>query len=169
MQISKKKIKEFNNKGYCIVKIGYKNQLANLRRKLLKMINNIASEMHGINIRNDKDLIKLEKSKYRKVFVAVFDLLHLDPEVYRLSSIEKIIQLEKKLSIKYPHHGTRPLVRVDFPNYKKYSYFKTHQDFPYNNHSINSVTVWIPLQNTGVKEGSLEVSPGTHKEKKIFI
>ena len=164
--MNKKEINKFKKNGFCIVNIGYKNNLKNLRKKWIKMFNNIASEMYGINIKNDKDLIKLEKSKYRKVFVAVFDLIHLDPEVFKLSSIKKIIDCAKKLGVKFPHHGTRPLTRVDFPNDKKYSLFGCHQDFPYNKHSINSIVVWIPLQDTGIKEGSLEVSPGSHEKKK---
>tara|TARA_B100001173_G_scaffold297666_1_gene294468 strand:- start:84 stop:803 length:720 start_codon:yes stop_codon:yes gene_type:complete len=168
MKLNKKEINEFHNRGFCIVDIGCKNHLINLRKKWIKMFNNISSEMYGINIKNDNDLLKLEKSKYRKVFVAVFDLIHLDPEVFLISSVKKIFNYAKQLGVRFPHHGTRPLTRVDFPKDKKYSYFDCHQDFPYNKHSLNSVVIWIPLQDTGVKEGCLEVSPRTHQKKKIF-
>jgi len=168
MQLNKKKKIEFDRNGFCIVKIGNKEFLNRLRKKWINMFNIISYNLHGFKVKNDKDLIKLEKSKFRKVFVAVFDLIHLDPDVYKLSSIKKILDCAKQLGIKYPHHGTRPLTRVDFPNDKKYSYFDSHQDFPYNKHSLNSIVVWIPLQNSGLKEGCLEVAPKTHKLRKIF-
>jgi ectoine hydroxylase-related dioxygenase (phytanoyl-CoA dioxygenase family) len=50
------------------------------------------------------------------------------------------------------------------PNYR----FHTHQDYPFNNGSLNSLVIWIPLQKTEKKEGCLMVAPGSHKKKKIF-
>ena len=164
----KNKLKELNELGFCKVKIGHKPFLTRLRKKWLYMFNNISQEVHGKKIMNDKDLIKLEKSKYRKAFVAVFDLIHLDPEIYGLASKKKLIQMYKKLGIKYPHYGTRPITRVDLPQDVKHSFFDAHQDFPYNNHSKNSMVVWIPFMNTSYKEGCLEVSPKSHTLKKVF-
>ena len=164
----KNKLKELNELGFCKVKIGYKPLLTGLRKKWLYMFNNISQEVHGKKIMNDKDLINLEKSKYRKAFVAVFDLIHLDPEIYSLASQKKLIQMYKKLGVKYPHYGTRPITRVDLPQDVKHSFFDAHQDFPYNNHSKNSMVVWIPFMNTSYKEGCLEVSPKSHILKKVF-
>ena len=164
----KNKLKELNELGFCKVKIGYKPFLTGLRKKWLYMFNNISQEVHGKKIMNDKDLINLEKSKYRKAFVAVFDLIHLDPEIYSLASQKKLIQMYKKLGVKYPHYGTRPITRVDLPQDVKHSFFDAHQDFPYNNHSKNSMVVWIPFMNTSYKEGCLEVSPKSHILKKVF-
>ena len=98
----------------------------------------------------------------------VVNLLHLDPLIYELSSSKKILNIVKKFEVNSPHHGTRPYIRVDFPNDKKHSFFELHQDFPINNHSLNSLVVWIPLQNTGIKEGCLRVSKKSHKGRKIY-
>ena len=169
MTTNYKKIKEeLNNLGFSKIEIGNKKFLTNLRKKWLKMFHNISIEKSGLAIKSDKDLIKLEKSKYRKSFVAVFDLIHLDPEIYKLASQKKLISIYKKLGIKYPHYGTRPITRVDMPNDLKYSFFDAHQDYPYNKHSKNSLVIWIPFANTGHKEGCLEVSPKSHLTKKIF-
>ena len=164
----KNKLNELNEFGFCKIKIGYKPFLSKLRKKWLKMFNNISHEIYGKKITNDKDLIALEKSKFRKAFVAVFDLIHLDPEIYNLASQKKLIQIYKNLGIKHPHYGTRPLTRVDLPQDLKHSFFDAHQDFPYNRHSTNSIVVWIPFMNTNHKEGCLEVSPKSHIEKKVF-
>ena len=82
----KNKLNELKEFGFCKIKIGYKPFLSKLRKKWLKMFNNISHEIYGKKITSDKDLIALEKSKFRKAFVAVFDLIHLDPEVYSLAS-----------------------------------------------------------------------------------
>jgi len=162
------KKKQLNEFGYCKVNIGNKLFLKKLRKKWITVFNNISSNVYGIKIKNDQDLIKLEKSKFRKAFVAVFDLIHMDPEIYRLASDEKMLNIFKELGIKYPHYGTRPLTRVDLPRDKKHSFFDVHQDFPYNKHSKNSLVVWIPLMDTGPKEGCLEVCSKSHRDKNIF-
>jgi len=162
------KNKELNELGYCKVNIGHKNFLKKLRKKWITLFNNISSQLHGVKIKDDYDLIRLEKSKFRKSFVAVFDLIHMDPEIYKLASDKKMLDIYKKLGVKHPHYGTRPITRVDIPKDKKHSFFDVHQDFPYNKHSKNSLVVWIPLMDTGVQEGCLEVCPKSHVEKKIF-
>jgi len=35
--------------------------------------------------------------------------------------------------------------------------FPAHQDFVYNHGSLNSVTVWIPLQDVSIEMGALEI------------
>ena len=97
----KNKLNKLNEFGFCKIKIGYKPFLSKLRKKWLKMFNNISHEIYGKKITNDKDLIALEKSKFRKAFVAVFDLIHLDPEIYNLASQKKLIQIYKNLGIKH--------------------------------------------------------------------
>ena len=82
----KNKLKQLNELGFCKIEIGHKSFLKRLRKKWLNMFNNISNEIYGKKIKNDKDLINLEKSKFRKAFVAVFDLIHLDPEIYNLAS-----------------------------------------------------------------------------------
>ena len=91
------KNKELNKFGYCIVNIGHKIFLEKLRKKWITLFNNISSQMHGVKVKNDQDLIKLEKSKFKKAFVAVFDLIHMDPEIYKLASDKKMLNIYKKL------------------------------------------------------------------------
>ncbi len=161
-------LKNYNNNGFAIINIGHQNKLSKLRKNWISKFDKIFSELKSIRIKNDQDLIREEKGKERNLLVAVLDLLHLDPLIYELSSSKKILNIVKKFQINSPHHGTRPYIRADFPNDKKYSFFDLHQDFPYNNHSLNSLVVWIPLQNTGIKEGCLRVSKKSHKRRKIY-
>lgn len=167
MQIKIKK-KELDTLGYCKVNIGCIPLLKKIKKKWIQMFNNIAFNLHSLKIKNERDIIMLERSKYKKTFVSVFDLIHMTPEIYQLASNNKLINLYKKLGIKFPHYGTRPITRVDLPKDKVHSFFEAHQDFPYNKHSSNSIVVWIPFLNVGYKEGCLEVSPKSHLLKKIF-
>jgi phytanoyl-CoA hydroxylase len=162
-----KLLKKFKKDGFVIVELGHKNKLNQLRKKFILNFDRIFNTLKQKRIKNDKDLIVEEKRKNRNLFVSVYNLLHLDPTIYQISSSRKILDIVKQLNIKVPHHGTRPYVRVDFPNDKKHS-FDIHQDFPYNNHSLNSLVVWIPLQNTGIEEGCLRVSKYSHARMKIF-
>jgi ectoine hydroxylase-related dioxygenase (phytanoyl-CoA dioxygenase family) len=54
------KSKELNELDYCKVKIGHKNFLKKLRKKWIKLFNNISSQLYGIKIKNSKqfELIK---------------------------------------------------------------------------------------------------------------
>lgn len=161
-------LKKYEKDGFALIDIGNKNQLIKLRKKWISNFDQIYNTLKSKRIKSDKDLIREEKLQDRDLFVSVFNLLHLDPLVYELSSSKKILNIVKQLGIKSPQHGTRPYIRADFPADKKYSFFDVHQDFPYNNHSLNSLVVWIPLQDTGVNEGCLRVSKSSHVKKKIF-
>jgi ectoine hydroxylase-related dioxygenase (phytanoyl-CoA dioxygenase family) len=55
------------------------------------------------------------------------------------------------------------LFHISRPNEPKYSY-SWHQDYTYNLMSRSTVTVWMPLTDTGNDLGALHVVPGSHRE-----
>ena len=55
-----------------------------------------------------------------------------------------------------------------FPKDNK-RYYKAHQDFFYLPGSLNSVVLWIPLQNTLVSNGTLKVIPGSHQNNHLMV
>ena len=160
-------IKKLQNSGY-IKKQIEKKDLIKLKSNWISIFDKICQIKLNKRIKNEKDIIKLYFSKNRSLWVSVYNLLHLDPLIYRIASSKKILSYCKKIGIKKPHFGTRPYVRVDMPNDLKYSKFKAHQDFPYNYHSKNSVVIWIPLQSTDKELGCLRVSEKSHFKKKVF-
>lgn len=162
-------MKNYNLKknGFTIVDIK-KNDLKRLRKNWISIFNKISEIKLKKKIINDKDIIKLYNSSNRDIWVSVYNLLHLDILLYKIASSKQIINLCKKSGIKKPHFGTRPYVRVDMPNDLKFSKFRAHQDFPYNNHSENSVVIWIPLQDTDLKLGCLQVSDKSHRGHIIY-
>ena len=71
-------------------------------------------------------------------------------------------KLIKEFGFTFPSHDVQPGLRCDMP-VEDQSIFYQHQDYTHNIGSANSVTVWIPLQDTNEEQGALLVAPGTHK------
>ena len=143
------------------------NNLKIIRKEFIKTFNQLSLIKTKKNIRNDSDIIRLYKSKNRKVWTSVYDLLKFNINLYNFSGSDFIYEIAKNTGIKYPYFSTKPYVRVDMPNDGKHS-FKAHQDYPFNLGSLNSIVIWIPLQQTKIKNGCLKIVPGSHSEKKIF-
>jgi len=60
-----------------------------------------------------------------------------------------------------PMIGTRPEVRTDMPADQQYMQ-PWHQDWRSGQGSINSVTIWVPLQDVSAHNGAIELLPGSH-------
>ena len=54
-----------------------------------------------------------------------------------------------------------------FESNDKKRYYKAHQDFFYLPYSKNSITLWIPLQNTSKINGALKIIPKSHTNFKL--
>lgn len=59
--------------------------------------------------------------------------------------------------------GAKLVVRADMPDDEKWS-FPPHQDYPFNRGSLNSITIWIPFQDTPDNIGPLNVVPASHND-----
>jgi len=160
------KIKNYKQKGYFICNINRK-KITNLRKTFVKTFNLISTLILKKKIKNDEDIVNLYKSRNRKIWTGVYDSIKFHPDLFYLSGLKEFKKIAKIAGIKNPCHGQRPLVRVDMPNDKKFS-FKSHQDYPFNMGSINSVTVWMPLQDTNIKMGTLKIAERSHMPRKIL-
>lgn len=160
------KIKNYREKGYFICNVN-KKKIINLRKKFIKTFDLISSLILKKKIKNDKDIIKLYKSKNRKLWVGAYDSIKFHPDLFYFSGLKEFKKITQIAGIKNPCHGQRPLVRVDMPKDKKFA-FKSHQDYPFNMGSVNSVTIWMPLQDTNIKMGTLKIAEKSHLPKKIL-
>ena len=161
-----KQYNELIQNGYTKVRLN-KKPLIELRKDFTNTFSQLSKKISNKKIANDKDIIQLYKSKHRKVWTSVYDLLKFNKRLYALSSSNDIDKITKIGKIKYPYFSTKPYVRVDMPNDPNYR-FHTHQDYPFNKGSLNSLVIWIPLQSTDISEGCLMVAPKSHKKKTIF-
>ena len=153
---------DLKKKGYCIVPINPCVSLLNDMRTHVFKINNCISKKKGLgNVKNEKDLIRFRLENQPLQYTGgkhlwnASTLLSIGGHTYFEYLLKNICNFEE------PIHDTKPLIRVDMP-IEEQSLFKPHQDYTYNIGSKNAVTFWIPLQDTGYKEGSLLVSPGSH-------
>jgi len=162
------KLKNFYKKnGYFVYKID-KKLVHKARKEFTKVFSILSTNHNRAKIFNDRDIIKLYKSKRKDLWAASYDILKLHPSLYAICNSKNFQDILKIADIKQPCFIKQPVVRVDMP-FDKNFYFKSHQDQPYNySGSSNSITIWTPLQNTDVKTGTLKIVEKSHKNKKTY-
>ena len=161
-------ISQYEENGYFVYKTNYAEQFATIRKKFIRIFNEIAV-MHNLDpINNDADINDLYRSKNRELWVAAHDQLRFTPEVVELVNDSMLLDIAKQCGIKFPSLTNSALgssgttIRADMPSDTDYD-FELHQDFPYNQGSFNSITIWIPFQDTDANLGAIQVIPKSHK------
>jgi phytanoyl-CoA hydroxylase len=163
-----KLIKKFKKDGFIVYDLKEKNILRQLRNRFLSTFDKTSKINLNKSINDDQHIIDLYNSKNRKYWTGVYDIIKLDPLLYKLASSNELLTTAKKLSLKDPSFGTRPQVRVDMPNDEKFS-FKSHQDYPFNLGSKNSIVAWIPLQTVTKENGAIQIARSSHKNFKTYL
>ncbi len=103
------------------------------------------------------EFYRTENEKWRQCAARMFDLL----SIYRLAAKTTVNELMGKLGLRKPMISTRPEVRTDMPEDAHYMQ-PWHQDWRYGQGSLNSATIWIPLHDVSVENGTIDVVPGSH-------
>lgn len=91
----------------------------------------------------------------------LYDRLKYIPALSRLSGSKNVLNFCKSLGIQHPSLMGSCNMRLDKPHDAKHL-FEWHQDSVYLLGSHNAVTVWIPLQDVNLIQGTIEVIPGSH-------
>lgn len=71
--------------------------------------------------------------------------------------------IKKSWGLQNPILEAQPILRCDLPNESQLRFLR-HQDYPYNLGSVNSLTIWIPLQSVDHELGCLRVAPGSSEK-----
>jgi len=151
-------------RGYQIINIGKKNKLTNLRKTFIKIFS-LASKLNGYKeVKSEKDIINLYK-KRKKIWIAVYNQIRLLPEINGIIDTKFTKLVSKAANIKRPAFTSKPVVRVCMPNNLGTHRAEPHIDYPSHRGSKNAITVWLPLQDTNKKNGSLKIIPKSHKIK----
>lgn len=98
-----------------------------------------------------------EAGRWRECARRMWDLL----PIYRLAATGNIEPALQKVGLATPIISTRPEVRTDMPEDAGYMQ-PWHQDWRYGQGSVNAVTIWTPLRDVTVENGTIDVMPGTH-------
>jgi ectoine hydroxylase-related dioxygenase (phytanoyl-CoA dioxygenase family) len=96
----------------------------------------------------------------------LYDRLKYMPALSRLSGSKRVIALCRDLGLQLPSLMGCCNMRMDKPVETKHL-FDWHQDTLYLLGSTNAVTLWIPLRDVNLQNGTIQVIPGSHK-KGIF-
>jgi ectoine hydroxylase-related dioxygenase (phytanoyl-CoA dioxygenase family) len=125
------------------------------------------SQLHGgPKIETDEDIQDLYE-KRKDLWIMAYDKLRLLPQVYSLANDPIIMQTLEDFLIKRPILSAKIVVRADMPFDESYD-FMPHQDYPFNLGSLNSVTVWIPFQDTSEEDGALKISQNPDLQFTIY-
>lgn len=152
----------YKENGYYIRKgIVNTTTLAEIRNDIRTVFNSVTDDINDFD--NDlKLLFKKDKIK----FSATANICQYLTSFNKLTTEENIIDsLINEARIKLPLINTRPLLSFSHKDLASHDYYwkvPAHQDWHSMQGSLNAVTVWIPLVDSTVEIGTLEVIPGSH-------
>lgn len=158
---------EYPERGFFIIQTGkvLANRLMALRTEALQLFRGAHGrdqpwdEWHSAP---DAHVVEMYRGPNRDLWVAAYDQLRYMPEVYALCAERLFLSAASTAKIERPQMAARPIVRCDMPDDPEHE-FDQHQDYVYNWGSRNSITIWIPLQDTPAEMGALKIVPGSHK------
>lgn len=150
----------YTKDGFQIFETDLKETLIKLRQTFVEIFNVCSTNNSLSSIYNDSDIERMYRSKHRDLWVSAYDQLRNIPELLSLVNNPIFIKQVKNCGIKIPVVN-EIVVRGDMPNDDDWLRGK-HQDYGYNQGSMNSVVIWIPFQEIDDLIGPLLVQPGSH-------
>ena len=150
-----------------------KKLVIGIKKKILNLITNTLYNNHKLKNVTEKKIIDLYRLKYKEDIINSLNHIGFFPELFSFVNEKKINNIVRTAGLKFPvvgfnnmgGRGGLPFL-YSFPNDKK-RYYKAHQDFFYLPYSKNSITLWIPLQNTSKINGALKIIPKSHTNFKL--
>lgn len=112
---------------------------------------------------NTDELITFLYNNNRDAFLACSKQAQKIPLIHNLASSEKIIDLLSKINLNKPTISYTPLLMFNSKIMNKYI-TPPHQDWRSMQGSLDSVVVWIPLQDVYDGFGNIELVPKSHKK-----
>jgi hypothetical protein len=154
----------FDESGYAVRSLSPEltELLASIRQETLTVFDGARRVTFGDPIRRDADVINLYR-QHQPLQFALYKVLNRLPSLHAIAGHPELINLAQAVGVRRPIHDIAPQIRCDMA-VEDQSMFLAHQDYSYNLGSRNSITVWIPLQDTPRELGALEVIPGSHKQ-----
>tara|TARA_B100000989_G_C19525386_1_gene466555 strand:- start:2617 stop:3342 length:726 start_codon:yes stop_codon:yes gene_type:complete len=158
---------KLNQHGFEIINLESKFNITLLKKKIIN-IYSTASKMNGLGIiKTDYEIEKLYKMN-KKIWISAYDQARMLPDIFNVINKKNIKLISKTSKIKFPSLTSKPVIRVCMPNNIGTSRTNLHIDYPTHRGSANSITVWVPLQDTNLINGTLKIVPFSHKEKNYY-
>ncbi|OGT44937.1 MAG: hypothetical protein A3E82_00700 [Gammaproteobacteria bacterium RIFCSPHIGHO2_12_FULL_38_11] len=149
--------------GYFYLNTDLADKLKALRERFINLWDLAFRANTNERVRNDADIIRLyQDESLRKVWLAGYDQTRQLPELYNLLIGETMQSIQQIAGIVLPALCNPITTRIDLPHGQGSRPTQPHQDYPTHQGSMNSITVWIPLQDVSCDNGTAEVAPGSH-------
>ncbi|MBU3568181.1 phytanoyl-CoA dioxygenase family protein [Polynucleobacter alcilacus] len=159
--MAKSNLNLIHSEGFAVIKTEISSLLEAMRSDFIQLFNRI-SQHHGCGaVHNDADVCRLYENNH-SLWVAAYNQLRFHPKVFEIASSKIILDILNNAGLVSPHIGAQCIVRADMPFDDPWR-FPPHQDYPFNKGSLNSVTLWVPFQDTGEDMGCLQVIKGSNK------
>lgn len=151
----------YRENGYVIIKdLFSREELGRARSEIYTLFETSLRDINEEGL-SGPDLMtsyyQKEKERWQRCAKRMYDLLG----VYSLAAKSQVAEVLKRLGLQTPIISTRPEVRTDMPGDDQYMQ-PWHQDWRSGQGSLNSVTIWAPLHDVRVKNGAIEIVPGSH-------
>ena len=162
---------EFKSKGYAVIK-----QMLSSDR-----VHELLTEIHNIfKNKFDADRFKYQKisdgkivaedlfryyTENREGYIGCMRAIQKIPKFYSLCSSQEILNVLKRLGLKFPIISQEPIVMLDNKKTsRKISDWKTpaHQDWRSRQGSLNSISIWFGLVDITPEIGPVEIIPASH-------
>jgi hypothetical protein len=155
--------KAFRGDGYAVLPFRSAVPRERIRARILSVFEAV-TRANGIpGVADDRAVDALYRGADRDLWVATLDQLRFLPEVTGMASDPSLLAVASRCGIRLPAVGSRgTALLANMPNDDAYLY-GAHQDISFNAGSLNSITIWIPLQNCPAEQGPLEVVPRSHR------
>ena len=155
--------KKYHENGLLIENLGFREKVNDFRREMLSVFD-IVANYHGVGpIKCDADLTNLYRGEYNFIWKQAHTMLQVLPMHNEFASNTTLIEVLNRIDLKFPAFTSPHEVRCDLPNDPVYGRCTKHQDAVYARGSLNSVTIWIPLQDVDQNNGCLRIVPKSHK------
>ncbi|HLB43601.1 MAG TPA: phytanoyl-CoA dioxygenase family protein [Gammaproteobacteria bacterium] len=149
--------------GYFFLNTHLANRFKQLREKFVHIWDLAFQVNTNECVKNDADIIRLyQDESLRKVWFAGYDQTRQLPELYTLLDNDTMQTICCIAGIKLPAFTNPITTRIDLPYGQGSRPTLPHQDYPTHQGSLNSITVWIPLQDVSRDNGTTELLPGSH-------
>jgi ectoine hydroxylase-related dioxygenase (phytanoyl-CoA dioxygenase family) len=151
----------YRENGYVVLTdLHSDDEVVRAREEVFALFARRFADLNADDLREERLLehyYESERDRWRECARRMWDLLG----VYSLAASPAVNQVLRTLGLREPIISTRPEVRTDMPGDQQYMQ-PWHQDWRYGQGSANAVTIWTPLRDVGVENGTIDVMPRTH-------
>jgi len=147
----------YKNNGIIKLKLLNPNYLRNYRKKIVNLIKTSFNLQSAID---ERCLTKLESAD-KELWSGIYKNMLCMEEIFFIIKNCFSVAKNSTFGLKNPVLCNTPNIKINFPSQESHN-LDVHQDIHSHMGSLNSITIWIPLQATKSIMGPIAFLPGSH-------